>query len=122
MRRAWRSMTTCSRGDVILVVFPHSDLRTYKKRPALVVQSDTVQTGVPQRIVAMITSNVARSGPARVSIRKESRSGRAMGLLQDSIVVTDNLATVLERQVDKVIGRCTDMNPVDDALRQILAL
>lgn len=30
----------CNRGDVVLVRFPNSDLKTYKKRPALVVQRD----------------------------------------------------------------------------------
>jgi mRNA interferase MazF len=54
----------CKRGDVVLVLYPHADLRTVKKRPALVVQSDNVTTGLPQRIVAMITSNLER-GPVR---------------------------------------------------------
>ena len=38
-------MTTYKRGDVILVKFPYSDLVRYKKRPALVVQDETVETG-----------------------------------------------------------------------------
>ena len=115
-------MTTCSRGDVVLVVFPHADLHTYKKRPALVVQTDRFQTGIPQRIVAMITSNLARTGPSRVMVRKHSPGGRGMGLLHDSVVVADNLATVLERQIDKVIGRCAEMNRIDVALRRTLEL
>ena len=31
------------RDDVILVLFPHSDLRTAKLRPALIVQADNLQ-------------------------------------------------------------------------------
>jgi mRNA interferase MazF len=42
------------RGDVVLVLFPNSDLRTAKLRPALIVQADELQTGLPQLIVAMI--------------------------------------------------------------------
>ena len=30
--------TSCKRGDVVLVLFPHTDLRTAKLRPVLVVQ------------------------------------------------------------------------------------
>ena len=45
------------RGDVILVLFPHSDLRTAKPRPALVVQADNLQTGLPQVVIAMITAD-----------------------------------------------------------------
>ena len=44
-------MTTYKRGDVILVKFPYSDLVRYKKRPALVVQNETVVTGLSQRVV-----------------------------------------------------------------------
>ncbi|MEG5089307.1 hypothetical protein QUB21_24075 [Microcoleus sp. AT9b-C4] len=31
-----------SRGDVVLVLFPSSDLRTAKRRPALIVQATAV--------------------------------------------------------------------------------
>ncbi len=51
-----------SRGEVVLVLYPDSNLRTAKRRPALVVQADNLQTGLPQTIVAMITSNMARAG------------------------------------------------------------
>jgi len=49
-------------GDVVLVLFPDSDLRTAKRRPALVVQAGGPEAGLPQLIVAMITSRVFRSG------------------------------------------------------------
>jgi mRNA interferase MazF len=32
------------RGDVILVLYPNSDLRTAKTRPALIVQADDLHT------------------------------------------------------------------------------
>lgn len=113
---------TFSRGDVVLARFPNSDRVTFKKRPALVVQADIVPTGLPQRIVASITSNLRRTGPTRVAFRRASPEGRAMGLLTDSVVMTDNLATVLDREVDKVIGRCPAMDTVDAALRTTLGL
>jgi mRNA interferase MazF len=50
------------RGDVVLVLFPDSNLRTAKRRPALVVQADDLNTGLPQTIIAMITSNMSRAG------------------------------------------------------------
>jgi mRNA interferase MazF len=43
---------TCSRGDVVLVLFPHSDLRTAKPRPAVIVQANDLDTGMSQVIVA----------------------------------------------------------------------
>jgi mRNA interferase MazF len=65
---------TCERGDVVLVLFPHSDLRTAKRRPALVVQADDLDTGLAQVIVAMITSKTFRAGHAsRVLIERDRR-------------------------------------------------
>jgi mRNA interferase MazF len=55
-------MTSFRRGDIALVIFPNSDLKTAKKRPVLIVDSDDVSTGLPQRIVAMISSNMNRAG------------------------------------------------------------
>lgn len=49
------------RGDVILVLFPISNLRTAKPRPALIVQADNLQTALPQVVVAMITSRMFRA-------------------------------------------------------------
>lgn len=115
-------MTLFNRGDVVLVLYPNADLKTVKKRPALVIQANGLETGIPQRIVAMITSNLSRTGPTRITFMKASPEGRNMGLLTDSVIVTDNLATVLEREVDRVIGTCPRMDLVDDALRLTLAL
>lgn len=67
----------CKRGDVVLVLFPDSNLRTAKRRPALVVQADNLNTGLPQMIVAMITSNMTRAGHAsRVTLKQASSQGR----------------------------------------------
>jgi mRNA interferase MazF len=112
-----------SRGDVVLVLFPDSNLSTAKRRPALVVQADNLRTGLAQTMVAMITSNQARAGhPSRVVVAQLSTEGREMGLLNDSVVMTDNLATILDSEIDRVIGRCAIMPAVDDALRYTLGL
>ncbi len=58
-----------TRGDVVLVLFPHSDLRTAKTRPALLVQADNLQTGLPQVIVAMITSQMFRANHPKSGTR-----------------------------------------------------
>jgi len=111
------------RGDVVLVLFPDSNLRTAKRRPVLVVQADNLQTGLQQVIVAMISSNMSRVGHAsRVSISKTSTNGQQMGLRTDSVVMADNLATILEHEIDKLIGKCPIMHEVNKALRNTLAL
>jgi mRNA interferase MazF len=42
-------------------LFPHADLKTAKPRPALVVQTDDLESDLPQVIVALITSRVFRA-------------------------------------------------------------
>lgn len=111
------------RGDVVLVLFPDSNLRTAKRRPALVVQATNLGTGLPQTIIAMITSNQARAGhSSRVVVPLSSEAGRRAGFLTDSVVMTDNLATVRDSEIDRVIGSLNDMSVVNEALRHTLAL
>ncbi len=65
------------RGDVVLVLFPHSDLKTAKPRPALIVQMDNLESGLSQIVVAMITSRVFRANhPSRVLIELDSPAGK----------------------------------------------
>ena len=82
------STTNFRRGEVVLVLLRDSNLRTAKRRPALVVEAESL----------------------------------GAGLLMDSIVITDNLATVLDSEIDRVIGVVGDMTPVDQALRTTLGL
>jgi mRNA interferase MazF len=111
------------RGDVVLVLFPNSDLRTAKRRPALVLQRDDLSSGLPQTIVAMISSNLARRGhPSRFFIPVTSPEGRTSGLRLDSILMTDNLATVLEAEIYSVLGYLTDLEAVDVALKHTMGL
>lgn len=111
------------RGDVVLVLFPDSNLRTAKRRPALIVQADNLKTGLRQSIVAMITSNMSRADHrSRVKLLLNSPMGRQAHVLMDSVVMTDNLATVIENEIDKVLGGLDDMSEVEAALRHTLAL
>ena len=112
-----------SRGDVVLVLFPDSNLRTAKRRLALVDQANNLRTGMAQSIIAMITSNMARAThPSRVQLLLNSSEGKHAGILMDSIVMTDNLATVREIEIDRALGSLSDMSAIDRALRHTLAL
>lgn len=116
-------MTNYKRGDIVLVLFPDSNLRTAKKRPALIVQANNLQTGLPQVIVAMITSNIARANhKSRVYVLLNSPEGKQSGLQTDSVIATDNLATVQEKFIDKVIGSVPTMNKVESALAHTFGL
>jgi mRNA interferase MazF len=88
----------------------------------LVVQLDNLDTGLAQVVVAMVTSRTFRAGhPSRVTVALDTPEGRSSGLLTDSVVMTDNLATVSEIAIDRPIGALA-MNDVDTALRHTLGL
>ena len=122
MMTTMRTNPNYRRGDVVLVLYPHSNLRTASPRPALVVQADNLQTGLPQVIVAMITSRLFRGNHlSRVTIRQSTPEGQHSGLLTDSVVMTDNLATIADSEIDRVIGSLP-MTNVDAALQHTLSL
>ena len=111
------------RGDVVLVLFPNADLRTAKRRPVLIVQADHLRARLGQTITAMITSNLARTGhPSRVLVSLETPEGKQTGLLADSVIMTDNLVTILEVEIDRKIGIWSNMAAVDAALKHTLAI
>ena len=113
---------TFKRGDVVLVLFPNSDLISSKTRPALIVQSDDVQTELAQIVVAMITSQMLRAGYlSRVTILLNSSEGQQSGLLTDSVIMTDNLATITSSAIYRAIGSLP-MTNVDKALKHTLGL
>jgi mRNA interferase MazF len=73
-------------------------------------------------IVCMITSRMFRSNhPSRVPILLSSTQGQKTGLLTDSVIMADNLATIALTEIDRVIG-ALEMGDVDAALRHTLSL
>ena len=79
--------------------------------------------GLPQTIVAMITSNMARAGhPSRVVVRVDTESAKGSGLLMDPVIMTDNLATIQYSEIDRILGAFSGLRELDAALRTTLAL
>jgi mRNA-degrading endonuclease toxin of MazEF toxin-antitoxin module len=71
----------------------------------------------------MISSNLARRDhSSRVFVSVSSAQGKAAGLRLDSVLMTDNLATVLENEIDSVLGHLTEMAAVDAALKYTLGI
>lgn len=117
------SVDKIKRGSVVLLPFPNSDLQTAKLRPALIIQADDLDTGLEQIILAIISSNLSRADhESRILIETKTDTGKQSGLLFDSVVMTDNLATVALSRVTRVIGELKDTEMIDDALRHTLKL
>lgn len=70
----------------------------------------------------MVSSRMFRANhPSRVAILLNSSVGNKSGLLMDSVVMTDNLATIMELAIEEVIG-WLPMIDVDMALKHTLGL
>jgi mRNA interferase MazF len=114
---------TYRRGDVVLAKYFNSDGKTWKPRPALIVEADDIETRLPQKILALISSKTdKRKGATRVLILQNSLLGKDMGIRTDSVIVADNLRTTEDYLIDKKIGHCSDMEAVNTALKKTLGL
>ncbi|MFO0848599.1 MAG: type II toxin-antitoxin system PemK/MazF family toxin [Gemmataceae bacterium] len=114
-----------SRGDVILVRFPHPSGLRGKKRPAVVVQSDAYTAAVGTLVVAEVTKNLAMaSDPACLFIDTSTPDGQATGLVRDSVVSCLVLTTVYADAVAQVLGTLSPAmrQKLDGCLRSSLGL
>ncbi|HEY8751669.1 MAG TPA: type II toxin-antitoxin system PemK/MazF family toxin [Tepidisphaeraceae bacterium] len=87
------------------------------------MQADNLNAGLSQTIVAMITSNMQRTGhPSRITVPLSSPAARMSGLKTDSVIMTDNLVTIHNREIDRTIGKWADWAALDAALRATLGI
>ena len=114
-----------NRGDVLLVRFPHPSGGRGKKRPAVVVQSDTYNAALPTLVVAEVTSNLTLAAdPAYLFVDVSRPEDKATGLLTDSVLSCLLMATVKTANVERVIGSLSDAmkQRLNDCLKAALAL
>ena len=96
---------TLQRGDLVLVQFPFSSGLGGKKRPALVIQNDYNNQRITNTILAAITSTTRPTHEStQLLIEVNTPGGRQSGLLFDSAITCENLATVEQRLIQRKIG------------------
>jgi mRNA-degrading endonuclease toxin of MazEF toxin-antitoxin module len=114
-----------TRGDVVLVRFPHPSGQRGKKRPAVVVQSDAYAGTVRTVVVAEVTKNrTMKNDPACLVIDQSTPEGKATGLLVDSVVSSLVLDTIYVDTISQVLGKLptTLLQKLDDCLKVGLGL
>ncbi len=113
------------RGDVVLVRFPHPPGLRGKKRPAVIVQSDTYAQSVGTFAVAEVPKNLTMANdPACLFVDTSTPEGCATGLVRDSFVSCLVLVTVYVDTVAQVLGTLspTMQLELNRCLRTALAL
>jgi mRNA interferase MazF len=113
------------RGDVVLAWYPFASGTGAKRRPCLVVQNDTDNARLTNTVVAQITSNLRAAGqPTHLLIEAATPEGRQAGLLHDSLVSCNNLATIEQSLIAATIGTLSaaTMAKVDACLKAALQI
>jgi mRNA interferase MazF len=110
-------MTTCKRGDVVLVEFVFAEGTQKKKRPAVVLSSDAYHRGRQEVILAAITSNVHRVLPGDTKIEKWENAGLKFPSLVAGIV-----QTMRTDMIEKRLGTMSDKDfqKAQDNLRRAM--
>jgi mRNA interferase MazF len=113
-----------SRGEIVLVDYPFSDRTGSKVRPALVVQTDSLNQRIDDTILAAISRSTHRASPTQLYIALATPEGKATGLRQNSMIQCENLLTYDQRLIITTIGRLlpSQMLQVDQCLRHALSL
>jgi mRNA interferase MazF len=111
-------MTDYSYGDIVLVPFPFTDQSTTKKRPALIVSSDSYNRQRPDIIIMAVTSqmrSISYFGDVSIEDWKQA------GLLKPS-VIKPIFTTIEKGLVIKKLGRIgsKDHSSLKAALKTIL--
>ena len=113
------------RGDIVLAWYPFASGAGGKRRPCVVIQNDPDNQKLGNTVVAQITSNLARqSDKSHVLIEVNTPDGAQTGLLHDSLISCNNLATIEHTLIDRVIGSLgpTSLQSLDIALKQALQI
>jgi mRNA interferase MazF len=112
------------RGDVVMVDWPFSDRTGSKKRPALVVQADTLNQAIADTIIVAITSQPPRASATQLFIDISTTDGQLTGLKFNSTLRCENVLTVDCKFIYRGRGRfsATLMRQTNDCLKAALEL
>jgi mRNA interferase MazF len=111
-------MTGYNQGDVILVAYPFGERAGGRRRPVLVISSNTYNSATGELIIAQVTSRV--SAPARLG--DYAIEGWKEANLPRPALVRARLATLKASLVLRRLGRLTegDWRGVREALGAVI--
>jgi mRNA interferase MazF len=111
-----------TRGQVVEVDWPYTDLSGSKIRPAVVVQADFLNGLIDDTILVKITSK--RFGIPGTEVELDPASDPVSGLSKICYASCNNILTRDETRVLGVIGLLSDsaMREIENCLKKVLAL
>ena len=111
-----------NRGDVVEVDWPYSDLTGSKRRPALVVQADYLNSLIDDTILVQITGT--RHGLPDTEVLLDPTVETSAGLSKVCVASCMNVLTYDQSLVRRTIGFLSDaaMREVDRCLKATLGI
>lgn len=116
---------TVKRGDVVLARVPHLAGTRGKRRPAVVIQSDTYNVTLNHVVVAEVTSNPRwLVDPACLAIDISTSEGKPTGLHKNGVVSCLHLVTMSADRLSPPIGSLSSaqLQQLDACLKVALGL
>jgi len=103
------------KGDIVLLPFPFTNLKGFKKRPAVILYNDDIDI-----VVTFITTKLKWSENTDVLLKPDNNNR----LKKISIIRTNKLATLDIELVIGKLGELTEnnLNELDSKLKQVLGL
>ncbi len=111
-------MTTYKFGDVILVAFPFTDGSSSKKRPAIVISSDSYDRSKPDVILIAVTSQIN----ADLQLGEALMTDWSAAELLKPSVIKPVIATLDKNLVIRKLGKLQspDLEALKNILQQII--
>lgn len=109
----------------MLAWYPFASGAGGKRRPCVVLQNDEDNQKIANTVIAQLTGNLLRAGDkSHVLVEVATPEGKQTGLLHDSLISCNNLATIEQRLIDRVIGALGPglLQKVSDAIKAALEL
>ena len=112
-----------SRGDIVLLSFPFTNLKSSKVRPALVVSDDSYNKQTNDAVFIFITSK-KHSSQYDLRIEKTNKSFKLTGLKAPSTLRISKIMSLEKRLVQRKLGIADSiiMRKVNAALKCLLDL
>jgi mRNA interferase MazF len=111
-----------TRGEIVQVDWPYSDLTGSKSRPAVVVQADYLNGLIDDTILVQITST--RHGIPATEVVIDPTQETGSGLSRVCVAVCTNFLTIDQTLIQRTVGYLTPttMQQIEVCLKKVLDL
>ena len=91
-------------GDIVLIVFPFTDLKSIKVRPALVISKEDFNNRQADAVFIMITSAINDIKPEEILIKRNGSGFTQTGLKKESVIRTSKIHSLSQSLAKRKLG------------------